>query len=114
MCGLLIGGIIAAIAGGKTTWSHWLGSLRRRLQLAEHGPQWQMVICVVTQTRLQKIADGEADATILAAAGLKRLGLMGQTRAVLYTLCMNWFLRQLGGPGHDCRVAIAKPKSLQS
>jgi len=30
------------------------------------------------ETRLRKLAAGEADATLLAVAGLKRLGLLGQ------------------------------------
>ena len=57
-------------------------SLRRRQQLLRHGPAWRMVdLRGNVQTRLQKIADGHASATILAAAGLRRLGLMQQTRA---------------------------------
>ena len=58
-------------------------SLRRRMQLQEHGSDWQMVdLRGNVQTRLRKSAEGEADATILAAAGLKRLGLMAATKAV--------------------------------
>ncbi len=35
------------------------------------------------QTRLRKLADGEVDATLLAMAGLNRLGLSGEVSAVL-------------------------------
>ena len=35
------------------------------------------------QTRLRKLAEGEADATLLALAGLDRLGLAGRAHAVL-------------------------------
>ena len=51
-------------------------SPRRRGQLAARYPEakWKTIRGNVT-TRLQKIYDGEADATVLAAAGLKRLGI---------------------------------------
>lgn len=51
-------------------------SPRRRSQLAARYPEaeWKTIRGNVT-TRLQKIHDGEADATVLAAAGLKRLGI---------------------------------------
>jgi len=35
------------------------------------------------ETRLRKLADGEADATLLAVAGLKRLGLLSKATAIL-------------------------------
>jgi hydroxymethylbilane synthase len=37
------------------------------------------------ETRLRKVEDGEVDATILAAAGLKRLGLMSAATAIFDT-----------------------------
>lgn len=51
-------------------------SPRRRSQLQVLYPdvKWTTIRGNV-HTRLQKIADGEADATVLAAAGLKRLGI---------------------------------------
>jgi hydroxymethylbilane synthase len=51
-------------------------SPRRRSQLQGRYPEvkWETIRGNVT-TRLQKIHDGEADATVLAAAGLKRLGI---------------------------------------
>ncbi len=35
------------------------------------------------QTRLRKLAEGEVDATLLAMAGLKRLGMSGEVSAIL-------------------------------
>lgn len=52
------------------------GSPRRRGQLQAYFPQvtWQEIRGNV-ETRLNKIRDGYADATIMAAAGLRRLGI---------------------------------------
>jgi hydroxymethylbilane synthase len=52
------------------------GSLRRKAQLMEHRPD--LIIQGIRgniDTRLRKLRDGECDALILAAAGLKRCGL---------------------------------------
>ena len=54
------------------------GSPRRQLQIARLFPQAKFTeIRGNVDTRLKKIAAGQADATILAAAGLKRLGIAG-------------------------------------
>lgn len=52
------------------------GSLRRREQASRHFPnvQWFDIRGNV-ETRLRKISGGEADATIVAAAGLERLNI---------------------------------------
>ncbi len=54
------------------------GSPRRRAQVRNLFPEaaWSEIRGNV-ETRLRKIAEGEADATILAAAGLTRLGIRG-------------------------------------
>ena len=53
-------------------------SPRRQLQIARLFPQAQFTeIRGNVDTRLKKIAAGAADATILAAAGMKRLGIHG-------------------------------------
>ena len=50
-------------------------SLRRRAQLLRQRPDLKLIeFRGNLGTRLQKLADGQADATLLAAAGLKRLG----------------------------------------
>ncbi|SEW38056.1 hydroxymethylbilane synthase [Cognatiyoonia koreensis] len=51
-------------------------STRRRAQLAARFPNLQVVeFRGNVQTRLKKLADGVADATFLATAGLRRLGM---------------------------------------
>ena len=56
------------------------GSPRRRLQIRLQYPGTTFTeIRGNVDTRLRKIADGAADATILAAAGLRRLGINGWT-----------------------------------
>ena len=51
-------------------------STRRRAQLAARFPHLQVVeFRGNVQTRLRKLADGVADATFLATAGLRRLGM---------------------------------------
>ena len=58
-------------------------SLRRQTQLAHLRPDLRFVpIRGNVDTRLRKLRDGEADATILAMAGLHRLGLVARSRAV--------------------------------
>ena len=58
-------------------------SLRRQTQLAHVRPDLRFVpIRGNVDTRLRKIHDGDADATILAMAGLHRLGLVARSRAV--------------------------------
>ncbi len=59
-------------------------SLRRQAQLKAARPD----LTVVTfrgnvQTRLRKLSEGQAQATILAAAGLRRLGMIEHAAAVL-------------------------------
>ncbi|MDA3961762.1 MAG: hydroxymethylbilane synthase [Planctomycetota bacterium] len=57
-------------------------SLRRRSQLAALRPDLRFTsIRGNVQTRLGKVAAGEVGATILACAGLSRMGLMRQARA---------------------------------
>lgn len=58
-------------------------SLRRQAQALHRRPDLQIVmIRGNVDTRLAKLARGEADAMILAMAGLKRLGLEGEARSL--------------------------------
>lgn len=60
------------------------GSLRRRCQLLHHRPD--LVIEPVRgniDTRLRKLREGQFDAVILAAAGLRRTGLFDETEMVM-------------------------------
>ena len=61
-------------------------SLRRRAQLMARRPD----LCVVefrgnVQTRMKKLGDGAVDATFLAMAGLRRLGMTDVVRAPIET-----------------------------
>ncbi|MBQ7797033.1 MAG: hydroxymethylbilane synthase [Lachnospiraceae bacterium] len=56
------------------------GSLRRQLQIMERKSAVCKLIRGNIDTRLQKLYDGQYDAIILAAAGLKRLGLTKDER----------------------------------
>jgi len=59
-------------------------SLRRQLQLKEKRPDLQFVaIRGNVDTRLRKLEEGEADAILLAEAGLRRLGLDSVKRTVI-------------------------------
>ncbi len=59
-------------------------SLRRAAQVAEHFPALRIeTLRGNVETRLAKLDRGEYDAIILAAAGLKRLGLGARIRALL-------------------------------
>jgi hydroxymethylbilane synthase len=73
-------GLEALPAGGRVGTS----SLRRECQLRAQYPR--LVIGALrgnVQTRLRKLDDGQFDAIILAAAGLKRLGLADRITALL-------------------------------
>jgi hydroxymethylbilane synthase len=59
-------------------------SIRRRAQLAALRPDLELVVLRGNvDTRLRKLAGGEADALVLAAAGLRRLGRNGAIGALL-------------------------------
>ena len=61
-------------------------SLRRQAQLLARRPDLKVVsLRGNVETRLRKLAAGEVDATLLALAGLKRLGLAEKAKAVLST-----------------------------
>jgi hydroxymethylbilane synthase len=59
-------------------------SLRREAQLRERFPELHVVpVRGNVETRLSKLDRGEFDALLLAAAGLKRLGLEGRIRSLI-------------------------------
>ena len=59
-------------------------SLRRQAQMLRRRPDLRVVMFRGNvNTRLRKLGDGEVDATILAVAGLRRLGLEAAITAVL-------------------------------
>jgi hydroxymethylbilane synthase len=59
-------------------------SLRRKAQLLAKRPDLKAVTFRGNvQTRLRKLAEGEAQATILAAAGLRRLGMIDKAAGII-------------------------------
>jgi hydroxymethylbilane synthase len=59
-------------------------SLRRQAQLLALRPDFRIgMLRGNVDTRLRKVAEGEFDATLLAASGLKRLGLERHAKALL-------------------------------
>ena len=59
-------------------------SLRRQAQLKAARPDLKVITFRGNvQTRLRKLSESEAQATILAAAGLKRLGMIDKAAAIL-------------------------------
>lgn len=59
-------------------------SLRRQALMLAHRPDIKIVpLRGNVETRLQKLKDGQVDATLLAVAGLNRLGLEGEITAIL-------------------------------
>jgi hydroxymethylbilane synthase len=88
------------------------GSPRRQAQLLALRPDLKIVpLRGNVETRLRKIRDGAADATILALAGLKRLGLECEATAVLGTDVMLPAAGQ-GAIGVECRAGDARVKNL--
>jgi hydroxymethylbilane synthase len=72
---------IAALAQGATVGT---ASLRRQALVRKLRPDLKvMPLRGNVETRLRRIDEGAADATLLALAGLKRLGLAGAATAVL-------------------------------
>ncbi len=72
---------LADLAQGAVVGS---SSLRRRAQLANRRPDLKLVeFRGNVQTRLKKLADGVAEATFLAMAGLNRLGMAHVARSAI-------------------------------
>lgn len=78
-------------------------SLRRKAQILNFRPDLKVVtLRGNVQTRLRKLAEGAVDATLLALAGLKRLGLADRATAVLATDEILPAVAQ-GAIGVECR-----------
>jgi hydroxymethylbilane synthase len=89
-------------------------SLRRKAQLLALRPD----LCIVpfrgnVGTRLQKLSVGTIDATLLALAGLKRLGSGDQVSAVLEPAEMLPAVAQ-GAIGIECRAGDERVQALLS
>lgn len=79
-------------------------SLRRGAQLKAHRPDLEIIpLRGNVQTRLRKLGEGVCDATLLAVAGLKRLGMEGViTTALPETVCLPAVAQ--GAIGVECRA----------
>ena len=87
-------------------------SLRRQAQVKRLRPDLRVVdIRGNVETRLSKLAEGQADATLLALAGLERLGLASHATAILSTEEMLPAVAQ-GAIGVTCRSDDAKTRAL--
>ena len=88
------------------------GSLRRQAQILAHRPDIEIVpMRGNVGTRLRKVADGAADATLLALAGLKRLDERVEGMAVLEPAEMLPAVGQ-GALGIECRVDDERMQQL--
>lgn len=87
-------------------------STRRRAQLAARFPKLKVVeFRGNVQTRLKKLADGVADATFLATAGLRRLGMDDVPYAPISADDMLPAIAQ-GAIGIECRLGDARAEAL--
>lgn len=87
-------------------------SLRRAAQIRRRRPDLRVVeFRGNVETRLKKLGEGQADATLLALAGLERLGLASHATSILSTDEMLPAVAQ-GAIGITCRADDAKTRSL--
>ena len=87
-------------------------SLRRQCQLAARYPHWRIrALRGNVNSRLAKLDAGEFDAIILAAAGLKRLGLESRITLALEPEFSLPAIGQ-GAIGVECRVDDARTRTL--
>ena len=87
-------------------------SLRRGAQIKRLRPDLRLIdFRGNVETRLKKLADGQADATLLALAGLERLGLASHATSILPTDEMLPAVAQ-GAIGVTCRSDDAKTLEL--
>ena len=88
------------------------GSMRRRAQFKIQYPQLQFTeIRGNVETRLRKVREGQVAGTILARAGLKRLGLLDES---MHTLSLQ---HMLPAPGQgalaiECRISDLEIRKL--
>jgi hydroxymethylbilane synthase len=100
---------LAALPAGAVVGT---ASLRRKAQILHARPELTVAnLRGNVETRIRKIAEGAADATLLALAGLRRLGLAESARAVLETDEMLPAVAQ-GAIGIECRSAAEGVRAL--
>ena len=100
---------LAALPPGAVVGS---SSLRRQAQVKRLRPDLQAIdFRGNVETRLKKLDQGMVDATLLALAGLERLGLIGHVTSVLPTDEMLPAVAQ-GAIGVSCRSDDAQTREL--
>jgi hydroxymethylbilane synthase len=102
--------VLVVRTGGTAPRTIATGSPRRRLQLSLRFPAVAFTeIRGNVDTRLRKIAEGQADATVLAAAGLARLGIAAWPGVDFQPLEFDQMVPAVGQAaiGIQCRVADA-------
>ncbi len=88
-------------------------SVRRAAQLKRHRPDLEIVLLRGNvDTRLRKLADGEVDATLLALAGLDRLGVTEEVGAVALEPDEMLPAVAQGAIGVECREGDARAREL--
>jgi hydroxymethylbilane synthase len=102
-------GTLGSLPPGSTVGT---SSLRRAAQVRRARPDLRVVdFRGNVETRLKKLGEGRADATLLALAGLERLGLAARAMSILSTEEMLPAVAQ-GAIGVTCREADAKLRAL--
>ncbi len=87
-------------------------SLRRQAQILHARPDLKVVpFRGNVQTRMKKLEAGEVDATILALAGLRRLGLEGHENTAISVADMLPAVAQ-GAIGIECRAGDVATRAL--
>jgi hydroxymethylbilane synthase len=100
---------LAELAAGAAVGT---SSLRRAAQVRRRRPDLRVVeFRGNVETRLKKLGEGQADATLLALAGLERLGLAAHATSILSTEEMLPAVAQ-GAIGVTCRADDAKTRAL--
>ena len=100
---------LADLAPGATVGT---SSLRRQAQAKRVRPDLRVIdFRGNVETRLRKLDEGKADATLLALAGLERLGLTSHATSILSTEEMLPAVAQ-GAIGVTCRSDDAKTREL--
>ncbi len=101
---------IAALAQGAVVGT---SSLRRQAQLLARRPDLKVVLFRGNvHTRLDKLAAGEVDATLLALAGLRRLGMADEVGAAVLDPSEMLPAAAQGAIGIECRVNDARARDL--
>ena len=104
----------APLAGLPEGASVGTSSLRRRLMLLEARPDLTILpLRGNVDTRLRKLAEGQVDAIVLAAAGLRRLGLEAQATEILDPTTSLPAVGQ-GALGIECRQDDEHVRALLS